>query len=83
MDNATFNSLKYGNTIFRNGQKFMVLHIMKDQAGNTVGIGVIQAFDEADATSLTLIGPNFSRTVIEGAGDGTIVLSTRTVQAPE
>ena len=82
MDAQTFAGLKYGNIISEAGRKFMVSHTSKDSAGNTIAIGVVEAFQAADAAALELVSANFSRTVMEGASDGSIVMMGQTVIVP-
>ena len=84
MDTPSFNKLAYGNIISEvGGQKFVVLHTIKDAGKNTVAIGVAPAFDLTDAGGLTLLNASFSRTAIVGAPGGQIILMGQTVPAPE
>jgi len=84
VDTPSFNALKYGNIIQEvGGPKFIVQHTIKDAGGNTVAIGVMPAFDLNDAAGLTLLNASYSRTVIQGATDGKIVLMGETVPGPE
>ena len=79
---TTFATLKYGNIISEAGRKFMVSHTSKDATGNTIAIGVVEAFQAADAGAIELVSANYSRTVMEGASDGQIVLMGETVIVP-
>lgn len=79
MDPAAFQKLTFGNIVSEAGRKLMVQHTVKDSAGNTTDIGVIEAFNVSDAAGLTLDNSSYSRTVITGAPDGKLVLMGETV----
>ncbi len=81
MDLPTFQKLTYGNIISEAGRKFLVSHTIKDPTGNTMAIGVIEAFESTDAAGLDLENSASSRTFIQGAPDGKLVLMGETIPA--
>ena len=80
MDTTTFQKLTYGNIISEAGRKFLVSHTLKDPQGKTTAIGVIEAFEVSDAAGLELENSASSRTFLQGAPDGKLVLMGETVQ---
>lgn len=81
MDTPTFQKLTYGNIIKHHNRRFMVQHTLKDAQGNTTDIGVIEAFNVSDAAGLNILNTSSSRTFLQGAPDGKLVLMGETVQA--
>lgn len=79
MDTATFQKLTFGNIISEAGRKLLVQHTLKDPNGHTVAIGVIEALEVSDAPGLTLENSSTSRTFLQGAADGKMVLMGETV----
>lgn len=80
MDSGTFAKLKYGNIVSEAGRQLLVTHTNKDAQGNTIAIGVSEGFQAADAAALALVSRDYSRTSIQGATDGKLVLMGETVQ---
>ena len=79
MDTATFNKLDFGNIVSEAGRKLMVQHTIRDRNGNTLAIGVIEAFEISDAPGLTIENESSSRTFITGSNDGKLVLMGETI----
>jgi hypothetical protein len=79
MDSATFQKLTFGNIISEAGRKLMVHQHLQDAQGNTIYIGVMEAFHVSDAAGLTLENASYGRTVITGSPDGKLVLMGETI----
>jgi hypothetical protein len=80
VDTATFNALKYGNIVAEAGRKLGVTHTLRDATGLTQAIFCGgEAFQASDAPALTLVSSDYSRTLFQGAPDGSIILMGETV----
>lgn len=80
MDTPSFNALKYGQILqMTGGEKIIIQHTVKDASGNTIAFGYLPAFDVTDAAGLTLLNSSYSRTLLQGAPDGSIIMMGQTV----
>jgi len=81
MDTPTFQKLTFGNLIQGpGGETFLIQHTLKDANGNTIAIGVLPAFQVADAPGLNLLNNSYSQTLLVGTPTGQLQLMGATVQ---
>jgi hypothetical protein len=62
-----FKALKYGNVVQdKTGTKFVVLHVVRDDAGNALHAGLIPAIDATAAPDYILVSTRSSETFLSG-----------------